>query len=186
MEVKGTKEVKGVNEYEKLRNKNVEERRHKLYELGLKRHPGKAAEKRPARKPDSSKAFSDKESDNYDPKNNLDQFSDNDEDIATSKRKKKSNGAVLGSGPRTRSRASRITLPPTVKQVNKAGEVEVGQAVEANDDTPKVSTAERLKLIRKNAPGSMAAYLDLCGRENAATETMQSQSQTDNLQTPIE
>ncbi|KAL6575502.1 hypothetical protein OROHE_000879 [Orobanche hederae] len=55
-------------------------------------------------------------------------------------RKKKSKGVVLGSGPRTRSRALRITFPPTVKQVNKAGEVEVGQVVEASDDTPKVST----------------------------------------------
>ncbi|KAL6586283.1 hypothetical protein OROMI_001271 [Orobanche minor] len=68
---------------------------------------------------------------------------------AQKRRKKKSKGVVLGSGPRTRLRASRITLPPTVKQVNEAGEVEIGQVVEANDDTPKVSTAERLKLIRK-------------------------------------
>ncbi|KAL6547405.1 hypothetical protein OROMI_023126 [Orobanche minor] len=185
-EVKGTNEVKGVNEYEKLRNKNVEESRQKLDELGLKRHPGKAAEKRPAKKPDSSKAFSNKESDNYDPKNDLDQLSDIDEDIATSKRKKKSKGAVLGSGPRTHSRASRITLPPTVKQVNEAGEVEVGQVVEANDDTPKVSTANTLKLIRKNPPGSIAANLELREREKAAMETLQSQSQTDNLQTQTE
>ncbi|XP_063937382.1 uncharacterized protein LOC108203821 [Daucus carota subsp. sativus] len=140
------------------------------------------------KKPNNRKAFSDdKESDNYDPKNDSDQSSDNEEDMAISKRKKKAGKSVLGSGPRTRSRASRIVLPPPVKQVNDAVEVEVNKEVEANDDTPKVSTVERLKLMRTNAPGSMAAYLQLREQEKmqAALETtQQSQSLTENLQQP--
>ena len=35
---KGKKEVKGVNEYEKLRNKNIEENEKKFQALGLRRH----------------------------------------------------------------------------------------------------------------------------------------------------
>nr|XP_017228464.1 PREDICTED: uncharacterized protein LOC108203795 [Daucus carota subsp. sativus] len=183
--VKGKKEVKGVNEYEKRRNKNIEENEKKFQELGLRRHSaGTPVQK----KPNNRKAFSDdKESDNYDPKNDSDQSSDNEEDMAISKRKKKAGKSVLGSGPRTRSRASRIVLPPPVKQVNDAVEVEVNKEVEANDDTPKVSTVERLKLMRTNAPGSMAAYLQLREQEKmqAALETtQQSQSLTENLQQP--
>ena len=71
---KGKKEVKGVNEYEKLRNKNIEENEEKFQALGLRRHSvGTPVQKRH----DSRKAFSnDKESDNYDPKNDSDQSSD--------------------------------------------------------------------------------------------------------------
>ncbi|KAL6518137.1 hypothetical protein OROMI_033838 [Orobanche minor] len=179
-EVKGTGQVKGVNEYEKLRNKNIAENRNKLEELGLKKHSVKPVQE----KPQSCKASTnDKESDNYDPGNDMDQFSDNDQDIVTSKRKEKTKGVVLGSGPRTRSRASRIAVPSSVKEVNKP--VEVDKDGEANDDAPKVSTIERLRSMRKNAPGSMAAYLELREREKmqVAMETMESQSQADNLQT---
>ncbi|KAL6581960.1 hypothetical protein OROMI_005974 [Orobanche minor] len=179
-EVKGTGQVKGVNEYEKLRNKNIAENRNKLEEVGLKKHSVKPVQE----KPQSCKASTnDKESDNYDPGNDMDQFSDNDQDIVTSKRKKKTKGVVLGSGPRTRSRASRIAVPSSVKEVNKP--VEVDKDGEANDDAPKVSTIERLRSMRKNAPGSMAAYLELREREKmqVAMETMESQSQADNLQT---
>ena len=82
-DVKGKKEVKGVNEYEKRRNKNIEENEKKFQELGLRRHSaGTPVQK----KPNNRKAFSDdKESDNYDPKNDSDQSSDNEEDMAISK-----------------------------------------------------------------------------------------------------
>ncbi|KAL1807811.1 hypothetical protein ACET3Z_024801 [Daucus carota] len=102
------------------------------------------------------------------------------------KRKKKVKSVVLGSGPRARSRAFRIVLPPPVKQVNDAVEVEVNK--EVNDVTPKVSTAERLKLMRTNTPCSMDAYLKLRKREKmqAALKTMQSQFPTENLQQPVD
>ncbi|KAK1359107.1 hypothetical protein POM88_043581 [Heracleum sosnowskyi] len=105
--------------------------------------------------------------------NEEDRESNTEEDIVSSKRKKKGKRVGVGTdGPTTRSRASKMSRPSD-KQVS---------AVEESDAS-EVPIVEKLKLLKNNAPGSMAAYLQLREQEkHAEMEILQSQSQPKNLQ----
>ncbi|KAK1372522.1 hypothetical protein POM88_028715 [Heracleum sosnowskyi] len=159
-----------VNEYEMRRNKNVEQNRKKLEELGLNRRPGNSVQQKKFR----PRVLSNEDGSEYRcPKNKEDPKSNDEEDFVSSKRKKKGKRVVVGThGLRTRSRASKMSHPSD-KQVN---------AIEENDAS-EVPIVEKLKLLKNNATGSMAAYLQLREHEKQAEmEILPSQSQPENLQ----